>query len=1121
MKKLIGFMILLVMISSLFAEEIVINQNDFQVNLLASDDNSTVIEYVVGSFEREELTINNETLFKIALANEVNSFEKGAPALPMITRSIIIPDGTQMEINVVESEYIEFSMKVAPSKGILSRQINPEDVPYETSEVYDENAFYPQSQAQLGDAYIMRDFRGVTVTAHPFMYNPQTEVLRVYTHLIIEVTNNGTGIVNTKERTDTKVNREFTQIYKNHFLNYNNNLRYDTVEERGRIVVISYNDFIDTVRPYANWKIQKGYQCDIYDVSIIGNNASSISSFIQSEYDANDGLAYVILVGDHTQVVPKNVKQDPAYSLLEGNDSYPEIFISRFSAETVAQLETQIERTIYYERDITDGEWLHKGTSIASQQGGGSQGDNGESDNQHEDLIRQKLLDYTYTEIDQLYDYDATAQDGVNALNEGRSIVNYTGHGYMNGWGNGADMDISDVNTLTNDNMLPYVLSVACNVGEFQSGTCFGEAWLRATNNSTGLPTGAIAFYGSTISQSWDPPMRAQDHAVDLLVGYDYSTDQPIEQKFSIGGLYFNGSCNMMDVYNSSGIEEFLNWTIFGDASLLVKTDTPVEMSINNNPNLFIGLTEYLVETDTEGALVCISYDDQILGADYTDASGNVTLNLTNVPINPTDLILTITAPNKTTHIQNIQLIPNDGPYVMMKNVTPLAGDDDYIEAGESVSLSLQLENIGSETATNVVVTIVSDDPLITFTDNEETIGNINTNTISYDNDIFAFDLSSTTPDAHELNFTLNIVSDENTWDQNFTLMAYEANVFSVNPNNFYVELGLDETSYDVLSISNTSYRVVDYTIRTEESTGREMTGSYVVCNTEDFEPGETVDWTFTAYNISPDGEWCSDVNIIFPQGITVNSATDMTGAVGGTMPFDGTLGNGVTINWHGATALGYGFLHDNQAATATVNVTITTEIAGNLNLGFEMVGDGYGNDPHIATGDIALSYPLGWISLASSVGSMNENETDDIDVTFSSSNLEPGSYYCNIVISDTESRDYKIVPVSLIVSATDFDDNEIPQVNTLIGNYPNPFNPRTTIAFSVDKDIMSANLDIYNSRGQKIRSFLVDTSSNLQRYEIDWDGTDDQQNSVGSGIYFTKLKTGKFTSTKKMILMK
>ncbi len=64
--------------------------------------------------------------------------------------------------------------------------------------------------------------------------------------------------------------------------------------------------------------------------------------------------------------------------------------------------------------------------------------------------------------------------------------------------------------------MLPYVISVACNNGQFDDyNECFCEAWQRATHN--GNPTGAIAITGSSISMSWDPPMDAQDEMNDLF----------------------------------------------------------------------------------------------------------------------------------------------------------------------------------------------------------------------------------------------------------------------------------------------------------------------------------------------------------------------------------------------------------------------------------------------------------------------------------------------------------------------------------------------------------------------------------------------------------------------------
>ncbi|MFA7056578.1 MAG: choice-of-anchor J domain-containing protein, partial [Candidatus Cloacimonadales bacterium] len=94
-----------------------------------------------------------------------------------------------------------------------------------------------------------------------------------------------------------------------------------------------------------------------------------------------------------------------------------------------------------------------------------------------------------------------------------------------------------------------------------------------------------------------------------------------------------------------------------------------------------------------------------------------------------------------------------------------------------------------------------------------------------------------------------------------------------------------------------------------------------------------------------------------------------------------------------------------------------------------------------------------------------------------------------------------------------------IPQINALNQNYPNPFNPETSIGFSL-KDAGNVTLDIYNIKGQKVKT-LLNEHREAGTHNIVWNGTDDNNKNVSSGVYFYKIKNGKFTSTKKMILMK
>ena len=98
--------------------------------------------------------------------------------------------------------------------------------------------------------------------------------------------------------------------------------------------------------------------------------------------------------------------------------------------------------------------------------------------------------------------------------------------------------------------------------------------------------------------------------------------------------------------------------------------------------------------------------------------------------------------------------------------------------------------------------------------------------------------------------------------------------------------------------------------------------------------------------------------------------------------------------------------------------------------------------------------------------------------------------------------------------------NNEVPVFSTQLGkNYPNPFNPSTTISFSLEK-AGNARLDIYNVKGQLIKTLL--NKSVAQGYHtISWNGTDNEGQNVSSGLYLYKLTTDNFSSMKKMIMVK
>ncbi|MFH1011737.1 MAG: C25 family cysteine peptidase, partial [bacterium] len=301
--------------------------------------------------------------------------------------------------------------------------------------------------------------------------------------------------------------------------------------------------------------------------------------------------------------------------------------------------------TVEYERDASSGNrWYDNGTGIASAEGPGHFG---EYDYQHMNLIRNDLLAFTYTLVDQIYDPGATASQVTTALNGGRSIVNYCGHGSQTAWGT-TGFSNTHVNALVNDNMLPFIISVACQNGNFASGTCFAEAWLRAMHGTE--PSGALATYMSSIDQSWNPPMDAQDEAVDLL---------RVQSKTTFGGICFNGSCKMIDINGSGGVSMFNTWHIFGDPSVQLRTGPALAMSVSHAAGIALDATTFDVTvSEVVGALCALSNHGTLFGAAYTDATGSAVVPIEGTLPEGETVKLTVTAFNKITYLADVFVMP-------------------------------------------------------------------------------------------------------------------------------------------------------------------------------------------------------------------------------------------------------------------------------------------------------------------------------------------------------------------------------------------------------------------------------------------------------------------------------
>ena len=647
----------------------------FKTQLVSSSEDQIQVKVQVPGFYATAVATPRGEAYVISMPKAVSTAQAGEPNVPMTGIPVMIGDRARIDIRVVNAQYQDFEgIEVAPSKGDFPRTIDPATVPYTYGECYSQDAFFPASNVGLYDPYIIRDFRGQNMVVYPFAYNPVTKTLRVYYDMTVEMyklDDNGENVMETRRSNVVKMDPDFKSVYQRHFINYEAGIsKYTPLDETGDLLIICYDNFISSMTDFVNWKKTRGVNTTIVSKSTAGSTYSAIKTYIQNQYNANNNLTHVLLVGDVAQIPGYSYSGggssysglgDNAYGQVVGSDIYNDVIIGRFSASTAARVTTQCQRAITYERDLTtSATWLQLAEGISRKEGGS--GHNSEDDYQHMNNIRTDLLNYGYTTVYQRYanltGYDASASTISSDINSGVGIVNYANHGQETAWGANSSgyvyYAVSHVNALTNENKLPFIFSVACLVGKYDhSSDCFAEAWMNATNNNN--PTGAIGTLMSYISQPWIPPMWAQDECIDILVG---NSSTSTSQKYTYGGVCINGLMGIFDHYSTSeqsAVGTYQAWILYGDPSLMVRTKTPEAMTVTHAGTIQASATTYTVNvTNGNGSLATITDADHNILGRATVSNNTATITINGTLTNGQTLTLCVFGYNKVTDIQQI-----------------------------------------------------------------------------------------------------------------------------------------------------------------------------------------------------------------------------------------------------------------------------------------------------------------------------------------------------------------------------------------------------------------------------------------------------------------------------------
>jgi hypothetical protein len=380
-------------------------------------------------------------------------------------------------------------------------------------------------------------------------------------------------------------------------------------------------------------------------------------------------------------------------------------------------------------------------------------------------------------------------------------------------------------------------------------------------------------------------------------------------------------------------------------------------------------------------------------------------------------------------------------------------------------------------------------------------------------------DISLNLPDVIEM--LTNTIREEDMGSYVQSLYIYE---FSwIAPENLLVEM--DDMNYAFFSVivpdwsgsEDITFTVTDYYGNTATDT---VTLEVLPVTVLDLDLPSTfniVHDQFTTRNLAG---FVNEQDVTFSVEDTENIAVTFTGDVMSLNPDPGWTG-GEIISIIAENSSGV-------ASTDAVNVIVNPDYD---NTAAYMGGSYDGFD--FATGTASAFYTLSGVvvdsvtieRIAGALITVGEFETTTNLTGEYSIILESGNYNITCSAEDYNSHivtDYLLDSDSVLnfqLSSSVASDDIFGLVTELRSNYPNPFNPETTIHYSVAQKL-PVTLEIFNLKGQKIRT-LVREVKEAGNYSVIWDGRDVYSRQAASGIYLYKMTSGGFVNTRKMILMK
>lgn len=768
-----------------------------------------VLNFNFAELQSFEVSTQKGMFNELTIPGLYSTGKLGEPKLPAARKLIEIPFGATPNVKVVSFDVKEYKLadynitnKISPVQLPLSKSDDPTKVPFQYNEAaYSAKGFNANELASIEVLGTLRGIRLANVNVNPVVYNPSNGTIKVYNNLKVEITFEGSNARTSQEMRAKTYSPYFEAIYKSivNDRGFNYPAHPDLTKYPVKYLIIANRMFEAQLAPFIEWKTKKGFKVVVAYTDIIGTTPAAIKSYVATQYNAgtvNDPApSFCLIVGDVDKVPASFIgsesdkASDLGYFSIDG-DMFPEIYYGRFSASTTAQLQPQIDKTLYYEKyQFADPTYLDNVTLIAGEDGTWNP-------KVGVPTINYGTANYFNTahQFNTINVYLNSYTNCYNTINgNGVGFFNYTAHGSETSF-QGPSFSQSGINALTNANKYPTVIGNCCLTGDFgYTSECFGETWLRAENK------GAVAYIGSSPSSywwedfywsvgSWNVPSSGgvtPTYAQTTWGAYDapYHSDYVTND-----ALIFIGNLAVTEAHNASyqnSISSLYYWQaycLFGDPSLSTYLTQGEENNVSYPAVLPIGMTTFKVNAEPR-SYVAISFNGELKGVGLVDSTGEVNVELD--PITNAGMAdIVVTRPQFKPVVQQVLVAPLQGAYVAFNNYTindQTANNNGVADYNETVKINAVAKNVGKEMANNVNAVIRSTNPYVTIIDSTYNFGNIDTNASVLGNNAFEVKFAENTPDNQTVKFAIQFKdSKDSIWKSSFSIKV-NAPIFAIN----------------------------------------------------------------------------------------------------------------------------------------------------------------------------------------------------------------------------------------------------------------------------------------------------------------------------------------------------